>query len=141
MPSHALAGASIVIDTHTLIWALLERVRLSAAADAAFQAAELAGAPIYVCTITFVELRYLVEKGKIRGNVYQECWDKLNDPATVLAPEPLDLVIADRLTQIPRATVPDMPDRIIAATALTLGLPLITRDSNIRALTNITTIW
>ena len=34
-----------------------------------------------------------------------------------------------------------MPDRIIAATALSLGLPLVTADTEIRKLTNITTIW
>ncbi|MEK7833969.1 MAG: PIN domain-containing protein [Acidobacteriota bacterium] len=48
--------------------------------------------------------------------------------------------VADSLSQIPRTTVPDMPDRIIAATALTLGLPLVTCDHKIRALTNIVTI-
>jgi predicted nucleic acid-binding protein len=65
----------------------------------------------------------------------------LDDPATVLTAYPLDRIVADNSHHIPRATVPDMPDRIIAATALTLGLPLITRDGNIRKLTNITTIW
>ncbi len=33
-----------------------------------------------------------------------------------------------------------MPDRIIAATALHLGLPLVTRDHRIRA-SSVTTIW
>jgi predicted nucleic acid-binding protein len=33
-----------------------------------------------------------------------------------------------------------MPDRIIAATALTLGLPLVTRDGALRQL-DIETIW
>jgi predicted nucleic acid-binding protein len=31
--------------------------------------------------------------------------------------------------------------RIIAATALALGLPLVTRDTEIRGLTNVTTVW
>ncbi len=35
---------------------------------------------------------------------------------------------------------PDMPDRIIGATALHLGLPLITRDGKIRA-SDLRTIW
>jgi predicted nucleic acid-binding protein len=34
-----------------------------------------------------------------------------------------------------------MPDRIIAATAFYLGIPLVTRDLRIQALTNIQTIW
>ncbi|WP_437730494.1 hypothetical protein [Sorangium sp. So ce1335] len=32
-----------------------------------------------------------------------------------------------------RADVPDMPDRIIAATAVSLGVPLVTRDGKIGA--------
>jgi predicted nucleic acid-binding protein len=49
-------------------------------------------------------------------------------------------VVAESLELVPRKDVPDMPDRIIAATALHLGLPLVTRDGKIRAV-NITTIW
>ena len=41
---------------------------------------------------------------------------------------------------MPRDVVPDMPDRIIAATAVHLGLPLITRDERIRS-AGIKTIW
>ena len=36
--------------------------------------------------------------------------------------------------------VPEMPDWIIAATALALGLPLVTRDLRIRS-TSVPTIW
>ncbi len=34
-----------------------------------------------------------------------------------------------------------MPDRIIAATAFSLGIPLVTRGLRIQALTTIVTIW
>lgn len=53
----------------------------------------------------------------------------------------LNPAVAQAVKQIPRAVVADMPDRIIAATALSLGLPLVTADTEIRKLTNITTIW
>jgi predicted nucleic acid-binding protein len=53
----------------------------------------------------------------------------------------IDRTIADALASIPRLVVPDMPDRIIAATALSLGLPLVTRDTEILRLTNVTTVW
>jgi predicted nucleic acid-binding protein len=36
--------------------------------------------------------------------------------------------------------VPDMPDRIVAATALYLGVPVISRDGRIRA-SNVQTVW
>jgi PIN domain nuclease of toxin-antitoxin system len=42
--------------------------------------------------------------------------------------------------QVPRADVPDMPDRIVAATGLYFGIPVISRDRRIRA-SNIQTVW
>lgn len=41
---------------------------------------------------------------------------------------------------VPRADVPDMPDRIVAATAVYFGVPVISRDARIRA-SNVQTIW
>ena len=43
--------------------------------------------------------------------------------------------------QIPRSAVPDMPDRIITATALQLDLPLITKDEDIQKPAIVTIIW
>jgi len=42
--------------------------------------------------------------------------------------------------RVERAQIPDLPDRIIAATALYLGLPLISRDRRI-LLSDVDTIW
>jgi len=52
----------------------------------------------------------------------------------------LDDGIARALRQIPRDTVPDMPDRIIAATGLYLNVPVVPRDHHIQAAA-IATIW
>ena len=65
---------------------------------------------------------------------------ELESPASVLVSVPLDRRIAEALTRIDRLQVPDMPDRIIAATALHLGIPLMSRDGKIRA-SVVTTIW
>lgn len=48
--------------------------------------------------------------------------------------------IAATLGQVARADVPDMPDRIIAATARYLDVPVISRDGRIRG-SGISTIW
>jgi predicted nucleic acid-binding protein len=53
---------------------------------------------------------------------------------------PFDRNIIKYLLQVPRTSVPDLPDRIIATTALYLGVPLITRDAQIKA-SGIDTIW
>src|ERR1700731_2059523 len=126
-------------DTHTIVWYLSDLSRLSAPALAALNAAENTG-QLLVSTITFVELTYLVEKGKVAQVVLAELWTAVSDPAEPFDAVPLSLDVARVLAQIPRAVVPDMPDRIIAATALAHRLPLVTADVKIQA-APITTIW
>lgn len=133
--------SSIILDTHALIWASTNDLRLSLPARAAIKNAGQSKRPAYVPTIAVVELRYLVEKKTIVEGEFRNIISILRNPASVITIVPLDLDIAEELINIPRATVPDMPDRIIAATALAFGLPLVTADHKIRALTNITTIW
>ena len=48
--------------------------------------------------------------------------------------------IAEAMHRIPRHEVPDLPDRVISATALHLDVPLITRDGKIRT-SSVPTIW
>jgi predicted nucleic acid-binding protein len=52
----------------------------------------------------------------------------------------LDDAIAVAMRQIPRQDIPDLPDRVIAATALLHGIPVLSRDSRIRS-SSIKTIW
>jgi len=59
---------------------------------------------------------------------------------SLLVEVPFTLSIAETMQQVERAKVPDMPDRIISATALHLGVPLISRDGKIRV-SGITTVW
>ena len=96
---------------------------------------------IFVSAISLVELRYLSEKGKIKPAVLPRILAEIDAPQPIISVIPLDRQVADNLAAIARTAVPDMPDRIIAATALTLSLPLITRDTKIRALTSIVTVW
>lgn len=61
-------------------------------------------------------------------------------PVDAAAHLPLGFGVAQAVAPIPRDFVPDMPDRIIAATAVHLELPLVTRDSEIRS-TALDVIW
>ena len=45
---------------------------------------------------------------------------------------PLTLQVAQVMDLVPRAEVPDMPDRIVAATAVAYKLPLVSQDSEVR---------
>jgi predicted nucleic acid-binding protein len=62
-----------------------------------------------------------------------------SDSEIIIAP--LDQPIGLAVQQIDRDIIPEMPDRIIAATALHLNCPLVTRDHKIQTFSGITTIW
>ena len=132
---------SVVADTHTLIWYVFDLQRLSETALTALEQAINTGNPIYISAITLIEIAYLVEKGRFAEEVLTRILNSLDDPNVGIILLPLDRNISGAIRQIDRVTVPDMPDRIIAATAFSLGIPLVTRDLRIQALTTIKTIW
>ena len=134
--------SSVVTDTHALLWYLGNSKNLSALALNAFDTAEKSGSLIYVPAISVVELRYLVEKGRgILESDFRLVIDTLNDPNSAFTFAPLDQGTAEDIERIPRSVVPEMPDRMIAATAFNLNLPLVSRDTEISRLQNITVIW
>ena len=76
--------------------------------------------------------------------MYPSAFDDLrtapNNPNHVLDEAPFTVEVAQAMRQVSRTEVPDMPDRIVSATAVFLGVPPITRDERIRA-SNVQTIW
>jgi PIN domain nuclease of toxin-antitoxin system len=127
-------------DTHGLIWYLQNDPRLGPNATQIFDECDQGMIVIYIPTICLVEIVYLQEKGRIPTNLRTLLSSRLQAGTTGLTLVPLTAEVADAVARIPRAEVPDMPDRIIAATALHLGLPLISRDRKIQ-LSSVPTIW
>ena len=95
---------------------------------------------IFVPTICLVEVIYLVEKDRLPASALDRILNYLDEPNSGIELVPLDRGVVEALGRIPREIVPDMPDRIIAATALHLGLPLVSRDPDIRA-SGIELVW
>lgn len=132
--------AAVVADTHALVWYLLESQRLSAAALAALDEAASAGDPIYLSAISVVEIVYLQERGRLTINALERLFSHVSAAGSGVEIVSLNLDLAGTVQQISRAAVPEMPDGIIAATALYLDLPLVTRDLALRS-APIRTIW
>jgi PIN domain nuclease of toxin-antitoxin system len=131
---------ALVCDTHAAVWFLTGDPRLSAGAGLAMDAALESGEYIYVPSICLVELTYLVEKGRVDPEALRVLREGLNEPSFGFRIAPLDLTVTDMLTRVPRDEVPDLPDRVIAATAVARGLPLVTRDAKLQT-SAIRTIW
>lgn len=129
-----------VADTHAVIWYLANDSRLSAKALTVFANALIARQRIGVSAISLVEMVYLIEKGKVPAQRFTELVNRLNTSDSVLMQIPVDQAVARAMTRVDVLQIPDMPDRIIAATAAHLNVPIISRDGRI-ALSSLETIW
>lgn len=130
----------IVADTHALLWFLYDDSRLSENASRALESAEHNGGSIAISSVTLAEIVYLIEKQRIDPNAFDRVSAVLQDARATLVEVPFDLAIAKALRQIRREQVPELPDRMVAATALHLGVPVVSRDTKIRA-SSVITIW
>lgn len=129
-----------VADTHVVIWYLFADRRLSAPARAVFDRASLSGDTIGMSAIALVEMIYLVERGRIPAEALRRFEYRLALGNTLLVVLALDHATASAVARVDRTHVPDLPDRLIAATALRFGVPLLTRDARIRS-SAVSTVW
>ncbi len=129
-----------VADTHALIWYLYDDKRLSAKARRFFDETAERGDQIGFSAISLIEIVYLVERGRINPNTLELLLQVLESEGAALIELPVDHAVATALRDVSWESVPDMPDRIIAATALGLDVPVISRDEKIQ-LSKLKTIW
>lgn len=129
-----------VADTHAIIWYLYDDVRLSHRARDLIEHAAAIGDQIGLSAITLAELVYLTEKDRMHPSVLQRLFDALDESDAVLRELPFDRAIASEMRTIDRNQVPDLPDRIIAATGQHYQVPIISRDRRIQH-SSVETIW
>lgn len=133
----------VVADTHALAWYLLDDPdrRLSPAALAALEDAESTDG-IAVSVASVIDLWYVIRTRRtLTDDQLDQVLDLLHDPESSLEAEPITLDVAAAFRQIPRDALSDPWDRFITATAMALGLPLVTRDRRSTELGLVETIW
>lgn len=133
--------AQYVADTHALVWHLTASPSLSPSAKGIFTRADRGEDRILIPAIVIVEIIYLAEKLKVPSDLLSAVSSLTDDPARNYSIVPLDAAVARQVATIPRSAVPDPQDRIIAATARVLRLPLITKDAALTAAAGIMAVW
>lgn len=131
----------IVLDTHVLVWRVSGEARKLG--RRARQALERHGKrnELLIASVTIFEIATLERRGRLRFNVPASEWLAQVRRLPEYRIEPLTAEIAERAGQLGDAFPGDPADRMIAATALLRGLPLVTYDQNLRDVDYLETIW
>ena len=131
-----MAGPSLVVDTHALIWHLLEPRRLGRAARRVLAGTDAGQRSCHVPAVALVEVWLLHERGRLRIGPAQLLDVLAGHPSYSVLP--LDVAQAIEFGALPG--IRDPMDRMIVAAARVTGSRLITADEALGA-HGIETIW
>ena len=130
----------IVLDTHAWVWWVSGQKTLSRRAGRIIEVAANEAA-IYVSAISVWEVAQLVARGRLELTMNVESWVAKSAAFPFLHFVPVDNAIAIKSVSLPEPLHSDPADRIIIATALLMGFPLITRDRKITNYPHVRTVW
>ena len=136
-----MASMMAVTDTHSLLWYANLRTHSKLGRDALlhFQRVDRREAVVYVPALVLAEVGELAHLGRITlGLPFSDWMDGVFSNACILS-QPLTHAIVRTAHNL--FAIPERGDRLIAATAVALDVPLITRDPEIAACANVTLLW
>ena len=93
--------AALVADTHTAIWYLFRSKDLSPHALGILREALRAGDPVYVASISLVEVTYLIEKGRLPDSALARLTQGLSDARSGFVLAPLGMGVAQAVRRLP----------------------------------------
>jgi PIN domain nuclease of toxin-antitoxin system len=129
----------ILVDTHVVVWLAFDQTQISNKARAAIDEARNLRDGLAVSDITLWEVGTLASRGRIHLGISLESFLQEIEARFVVLP--ITGRSCAHAMGFPATYPKDPADRIIGATALVEGLPLITADREIRRSKLVPTIW
>lgn len=126
-----------VPDTHALVWYVTADKQLGKQAKAALSSVDAGNDQAIVSVMVLGEIMYLEERGRIQVKLAELLEFLQSNPSYVIAPLTLHVILAAKRIK----GVPELFDRMIAATALENEAVLLTRDSAFQGLHTVKIVW
>jgi PIN domain nuclease of toxin-antitoxin system len=130
----------IVLDTHAWIWWVSNPAFLSEKAKQVIDEA-VTNRNVLISTISTWEVAMLVSRGRLKLTIRPDDWVAASEALPFFDFVPVSNSIALKSVQLPGVLHNDPADRIIIATAISLGAVLVTKDEKIRNYEHVKTVW
>lgn len=130
----------IVLDTHVWIWYLDDPAQLSTPARTSIDQA-LREKAVLISSISVWEVALLVVSGRLELTIDVHDWIAKCEALPFLTFVPVDNAIFLKSVFLSGQLHSDPADRIIVATALMRGVPVVTKDRRIRKYAKVQSIW
>lgn len=131
----------IAIDTHVLVWLATGARQMISKKAMKRISEELANGQIWVSAISAWEIAMLVERERLLLSIDVESWLKKVGEINAIRFQPVTNKIALESVRLPGEFHKDPADRMIVATARTMGLALVTADEKIQAYPHVNSVW
>jgi PIN domain nuclease of toxin-antitoxin system len=129
----------ILLDTHVIIWLMMDEERLSVKVREAIVEARIEGESLAYSPLSLYEIAYAAGRKRLRLNSATP--EFIAAIEARLEPLPLTTAIVICAAELPEPFYGDPFDRVIAATAIVHGCTLATHDLEIRRPGVRKTLW
>jgi PIN domain nuclease of toxin-antitoxin system len=130
-----------LLDTHVVIWLMMDEEQLSVKAREAIVEARIEGEPLSYSPLSLYEIAYAAGRKRLRLRLNSATAKLIAMVEAKLEPAPISTAILLCAAELAEPFHGDPFDRVIAATAVVHGCTLITHDLQIRRANVCKTLW